>query len=116
MAAGSPVGRARWGFRAWSQSGVAAVVDGAVVLGAGVGDVCMLVQAVSVSKLTQTRSTRFMTIRSPRRCASPTTNADPARVEPPGLHQSIDAPRSNEPGRAGSPQPAAVFSSIVERL
>jgi len=73
------------------------------------GDVCVLVPAVSVSKLTQTRSTRFMTIRSPRRCASPTTNADPARIEHPGLHQSIDAPRSNEPGHVGSPQPAAVF-------
>jgi hypothetical protein len=50
-------------------------VAGLVVRGAGVGEVCVLVQAAISSTLAQTRKGCFMTPESSRCHASPTTNA-----------------------------------------
>jgi hypothetical protein len=50
-------------------------VAGVVTRGAGLGGLCVLVQAASISTLAQTRNGCFMTIESSRCRARPTTNA-----------------------------------------
>jgi carbonic anhydrase/acetyltransferase-like protein (isoleucine patch superfamily) len=54
---------------------VASVADGVVVRAAGVGELCVLVQAASMSTLAQIRKGCFMTIESSRCDASLATNA-----------------------------------------
>ena len=58
-----------------SVEGAAGMADGVVVRGAGVGEVCVLVQDVSISTLAQTRKGCFMMLESSRGHGSQTTES-----------------------------------------